>query len=175
MRAAVEPPLRGGTGFKPVPTVAQPTPAAVEPQPVSAELRTEGTQTTKGVTVKGNVSAREDVFIDGELEGTVRLADAILTVGPNGHVRAEIEAREILVEGRVQGKLHGHDRVRISPSGWVRGDVLTHGIVIEEGAFFLGRVEVLRPEEAQGIRTAGSVVGAAAVQAVSVQAKDQVE
>ncbi len=151
--------------------VPRPVPVG-ERSPVPMEPRVAASQVSKGVAVKGEISGREDVFIDGVVEGTVRLEGASLTIGPNGRVTAEVEAREIVVHGRVQGNLRGRDRVRIARTASVRGDVLTHCIAMEEGAVFQGRVEVVRPEEGRAAGTPGSVVGGEAFRAISARKQE---
>ncbi len=82
------------------------------------------------------------MYIDGEVEGKIHLGKSAVTVGPNGRVSADIEAREILVQGVVRGKLQGSDRVVLGRSSRVNGDVTTQHIVIEDGAQFRGHVEM---------------------------------
>jgi cytoskeletal protein CcmA (bactofilin family) len=83
-----------------------------------------------------------DLYIDGEVEGKIHMGKSAVTVGPNGHVSADIEAREIFVQGAVQGNLLGSDRVVLGRSSHVDGDVTAQRVVIEEGASFRGRIEV---------------------------------
>ena len=96
---------------------------------------------TQGIKIKGEVSGREDLVLDGEFEGKIHIADGIFTVGPNARINAEIEAREIIVRGEVIGTLKG-DRVQVSSTGRVTGDMETRGVVIEEGAVLRGKVDV---------------------------------
>ena len=121
-----------------------PAPRAVEIAPPSAipSPATEATRLTQGITVKGELRGDMDLYIDGEVEGKIHMGKSAVTVGPNGHVSADIEAREIFVQGAVQGNLLGSDRVVLGRSSHVDGDVTAQRVVIEEGASFRGRIEV---------------------------------
>jgi cytoskeletal protein CcmA (bactofilin family) len=126
---------------------APPTPPEVRPpEPVRAAVRgSEGTTLGKSVVIKGEITGRENVFVDGEMEGSIRLTDANVTVGPAGRVTAGIEAREIEVHGQVRGTLQAAERVRIGRSGKLYGDVVTRRIAVEEGAVIQGSVDTARP------------------------------
>jgi cytoskeletal protein CcmA (bactofilin family) len=95
----------------------------------------------KSVLVKGELSGSEDLYLDGEVEGTIELRDHSLIVGPNGRVRANISAREVVLHGKAEGNIHGTDRVELKKSCVLVGDITTQRIVIEDGAFFKGSVE----------------------------------
>ncbi len=97
---------------------------------------------TQGIKIKGEISGREDLFLDGTFEGKIHIADGSFTVGPNARVNAEIEAREIIVRGEVIGTLKARERVQVWSTGRVTGDMETRGIVIEDGAILRGKVEV---------------------------------
>ena len=91
--------------------------------------------------VKGEITGSEDLFIDGNVEGKVTFRNAVLTVGPNASVKGDIDAREIVIRGRVEGKLEGSDRVQIWSTARVNGDIRSQRIAIEDGAEFRGKVE----------------------------------
>jgi hypothetical protein len=74
-----------------------------------------------GIRIKGEITGSEDLFIDGNVEGKVTFRNAVLTVGPNASVKADIDAREIVVRGRVEGKLDGSERVQIGSTAKVIG------------------------------------------------------
>ena len=97
---------------------------------------------TQGIKIKGEISGREDLFLDGVFEGKIHITDGSFTVGPNARVNAEIEAREIIVRGEVIGTLKASERVQVWSTGSVTGDMETRGIVIEEGAVLRGKVDV---------------------------------
>lgn len=100
----------------------------------------------KSVMVKGNIISREDLTIDGEVEGTVELHDNRLTIGPNGKVSASIKAREIIVLGAINGNVEAADKIDIRKEARLVGDIKTARIVIEDGAFFKGSIDIVRPE-----------------------------
>ena len=102
---------------------------------------------TQGIKIKGEISGREDLFLDGAFEGKIHIADGSFTVGPNARVNAEIEAREIIVRGEVIGTLKARERVQVWSTGRVTGDMETRGIVIEDGAILRGKVEVRQKDE----------------------------
>jgi cytoskeletal protein CcmA (bactofilin family) len=115
---------------------------------------------SQGIKIKGEVTGKEDLFIDGTLEGKLDLIGGSVTVGPNGKVKADIQAREIIVRGSVQGKLNARDRVQLWNSGSVTGEVQTERLSIEDGALFRGKVEAGKPlgknSEASSSAAAGS-------------------
>jgi cytoskeletal protein CcmA (bactofilin family) len=159
---------------------AHPPAAASHPGPAersgpAPEPRSETTRITKGVAVRGEISGREDLYIDGEVQGSIRLADAGVTVGPNGRVTAEMDAREITIHGRVEGSLRARERVAVGRSGNVTGDVATHRIVIEEGAVFNGTIDIVRPEDARAPRANAAVATGDAYRGVRLEAKDSVQ
>jgi len=121
---------------------AEPLASAPPPQPAAL-----AGHLTISHTIRGEISGREDLFVDGEVEGKIHLQDAKIVIGPNGRVTADIEAREIMVLGRVKGNLHGHDSVTIGRTGNVAGDVATRYITIEDGAQVQGSFDVTRAEE----------------------------
>jgi len=100
---------------------------------------------SQGIRIKGEITGSEDLFIDGNVEGKVTFRNAVLTVGPNASVKGDIDAREIVVRGRVEGKLDGSDRVQIWHTAKVNGDIRSSRIAIEDGAEFRGKVEAGKP------------------------------
>jgi len=97
---------------------------------------------SQGIRIKGEVTGSEDLFIDGHFEGKVNLSNGSLTVGPNGEVKADIFAREVIVRGRVDGKIVGREKIQLWSTGNVAGDLQTERLVIEDGAVLRGRVEI---------------------------------
>ena len=104
-------------------------------------------QIGKSLRVRGEISGSEDVTIDGEVEGTVELKDNSLTIGPNGKVHANVTAKSITVLGRLEGNVKAGERVEISKTGSLEGDLVTPRIVIEDGAVFRGSIDILKPGE----------------------------
>jgi cytoskeletal protein CcmA (bactofilin family) len=101
---------------------------------------------SQGIRIKGEISGRGNLFLDGVFEGNIHIADGSFTVGPNARVTAEIEAREIIVHGEVIGTLKG-EHVQVSSTGRVTGDMETRGIVIEDGAVLRSKVQVRQEDE----------------------------
>ena len=89
---------------------------------------------TRLLVVKGEITGREDLFIDGEVHGKIRLDEAKLTIGPDGRVMGDIEAREVVVRGEFKGNIKGPERVQIAGSGRATGEISARLISIEEGA-----------------------------------------
>jgi cytoskeletal protein CcmA (bactofilin family) len=102
----------------------------------------EATHIGKSIVIKGEVSGSENVYVAGELEGSVELLQGDLTVGPDGRIRANAQARRIMVHGRVDGNLYGTKRVDLKQSAVLVGDICSPRIAIEEGASLTGSVLV---------------------------------
>ena len=96
----------------------------------------------RSVTIHGEIAGSEDLYLDGEVRGTVTLAGNRLTVGPNGIVVADLEVRDIVVYGRVEGNITASGRVDLRQTAEVAGDILTSRLSIEEKASIRGRVDV---------------------------------
>jgi cytoskeletal protein CcmA (bactofilin family) len=126
---------------------------------------------TSTLVIKGEVRGSEDLYIDGEVQGTIHLTNGRVTVGPHGKISANVDAREILVRGKVTGALRGRDRVEIGSTGEVRGDISTSRIAIGEGAQIHSKVEIARADTTQNNRGAAkSGNSMAATQAAGMQA-----
>src|SRR5947209_15130429 len=97
--------------------------------------------------IKGEITGNEDLQIDGSVEGLVQLDDRRLTVGAAAKVTADIIAREVCVYGTVKGNLRAKDRIEIKKDGSVIGDLTTARIMIEDGAYFKGSIEIDRSAE----------------------------
>jgi cytoskeletal protein CcmA (bactofilin family) len=96
---------------------------------------------SQGIKIKGEVHGTEDLFVDGQVEGRLDLGGASLTIGPNGTVKADITAREVIVRGRVDGKIIGRERVQVWKTGEISGEVTCERISIEDGGAIHGKVE----------------------------------
>jgi len=95
-----------------------------------------------GIKIKGEVTGSEDLYVDGVVEGKLTLTtNSCLTVGPNGSVKADLNAREIIVRGKVEGKITARDKVQLGSTGQVTGEVQTDRLTIEDGALLRGKVE----------------------------------
>jgi cytoskeletal protein CcmA (bactofilin family) len=141
----------------PQPTTAK-APERPAPVPRPASAKTEGiamrplSTTPSGSTarlgaslhIKGEISGNEDLHIDGSVEGLVQLDDRKLTVGATAKLTADVVAREVVVYGSVKGNLRARDRIEIKKDGSVVGDLTTARIMIEDGAYFKGSIEIDR-------------------------------
>jgi len=153
------------------------------PAPASTPVREPGTAhsvssvpsacISQGIRIKGEVTGSEDLFVDGHVEGKVNLSNGSLTVGPNGDVKADIVAREVIVRGRVDGKIVGREKIQLWSTGNVAGDLQTERLTIEDGAVLRGRVEIEtgkpvdKHAEARGAAAGTSKGGAVSVGAGS--------
>lgn len=112
--------------------------AAPAPLPVSPRA---AACISQGIRIKGEITGKEDLFVDGTVEGKLDFGNASVTVGPNGKVKADISAREVIVRGTVDGKIEGTEKVQLWNSGRVTGEVRTERLAIEDGALLRGKVE----------------------------------
>jgi cytoskeletal protein CcmA (bactofilin family) len=96
----------------------------------------------KSVVIKGELSGSENLYVDGNVEGKIELRNHILTIGPNGNVRASVSAKSVVIHGKLDGAIDAIDRVDLRKSAVVNGDVTTQRISIEEGAFLKGKVNI---------------------------------
>ena len=104
---------------------------------------------TSSLLIKGDICGCEDLYINGEVHGAIHLPDGRLTVGPNGKISADVDAREVIVRGNVEGTMRVHDRLEVASTGEVRGDVETPRFAFEDGAQIHAELEIKRPEEPQ--------------------------
>jgi len=154
-RPATPAPVTSSAASEPVP--AAPRPVATS----SADQATIG----KSLVIKGEVTGSESLYIDGRVEGSINLSGNRVTVGRNGVVSANINAREIVVLGKVRGNLTASDRVDIRSDGSLTGDVVAARISIEDGAFFKGGIDIRKAgQKANGeeVKTTGSAEAATA-------------
>lgn len=100
---------------------------------------------SQGIRIKGEVIGSEDLFVDGQVDGKLDIGGGSVTVGPNGKVKADISARELIVRGEVTGKVAARDRVQLWSTGRVHGQVQTARLAIEDGAILRGNVEAGKP------------------------------
>jgi cytoskeletal protein CcmA (bactofilin family) len=132
--------------------VAKPASAKTEEKTMSTDAMRPLSSTPSGSTarlgaslqIKGEISGNEDLHIDGTVEGLVQLDDRKLTVGASAKLTADVVAREVVVYGSVKGNLRARDRIEIKKDGSVVGDLTTARIMIEDGAYFKGSIEIDR-------------------------------
>ena len=116
----------------------------------------------KSVQIRGELTGSEDLYLDGEIEGTVDLRDHSLIIGPNGRIKANITARDLIVHGRVEGSVNATGRVELRKSCTLIGDVGTQRIVIEDGAFFKGAIDIRDRDTDSKVETRKPMAAAAA-------------
>lgn len=119
----------------------------------------------KSVRIKGELSGSEDIYLDGEVEGSIQLSGNSITVGPNGRVRADVSARNVIVSGSLDGNIQASERTEFRKSATVSGDVQTRRIAIEDGAYFKGKLEIL--PDAKPVSSAATVASTTAAPAAS--------
>jgi len=133
-----------GVPSQPVLSPASPAPGA---QPAAAESAAVPARGTSGLAanlkIDGEISGNSDLYIDGEIQGTIRMAGARVTVGLKGRIYADIEAREIAIHGAVEGSLHAAESVHLGAPSRVQGGVFAPRIRIDEGAFLRGTAETV--------------------------------
>jgi cytoskeletal protein CcmA (bactofilin family) len=133
---------------------AAPPQSAAQPQPAPAGTsnRPEASQTLekdivnigKSVVIKGELNGSEDLTIEGQVEGTIQLRDHVLTIGPNGKIKAQVFAKAVIILGEVTGNVTASEKVDIRDNGSVDGDIISPRVAIAEGAHFRGSVDMQR-------------------------------
>ena len=116
------------------------------------------------VVIKGDITGGEDILVQGRVEGTIRLDDHNLVVGPNGDISADVTAREIEIDGNIEGDITGHEKIIVRSSGRVKGNMKAPKVVLEEGSQFRGSVEM--DVDAKATQTASSSVSSAKVSSI---------
>jgi len=130
------------------PTPPEPIQQVTGPQPVVREVPKApiaNSRVTIGpsMIIKGDIVSSEEIYVDGEVEGKLELQQG-LTVGPHGKVKANIKAREVVVSGDVRGNVVVSEKITIHRNGSLIGDIKTAGIVIDDGAYFKGSIDIIR-------------------------------
>ena len=137
---------------QPQPTqMPQPQPVNATPMPVArpVEERRTGATLGKAVRIIGDVISGEDLYIDGEVQGTLEARDAKLTIGPNGKAKSGMKAREVVIQGHVHGDVEALQKITIRKEGSLIGNIRTAGIIIEDDAYFKGSIDIVRGAETQ--------------------------
>ena len=142
------------------PVEAPPAPPEVEtpmsePTPKSTNPSAAGSPHTllgRTVVAQGQISAGEDLLIEGQFEGNISLDDHCLTVGTEGHVKAEIRARQVVILGSVTGNVAAREKIEIRRTGHVVGDLVAATVAIEEGAYFKGSIDIARDDGSEASR-----------------------
>jgi cytoskeletal protein CcmA (bactofilin family) len=145
--------------------------AAATPRAVSSTATADQATIGKSLVIKGEVTGSESLYIDGRVEGSINLSGNRVTVGRNGVVAANINAREIVVLGKVRGNLTASDRVDIRSDGSLTGDVVAARISIEDGAFFKGGIDIRKAgQKANGAEEVKTTSTSPAVEAAAARA-----
>ena len=116
------------------------------PARVAEPARTGGT-IGKAVKIIGDVFSEEDLFLDGEIQGSLQAKNSRLTIGPNGRAKSDLAAREIEIRGQVQGNCEASQKITIRKEGSLVGNIKTMGIIIEDDAYFKGSIDIVRNTE----------------------------
>ncbi|HJZ76286.1 MAG TPA: polymer-forming cytoskeletal protein [Vicinamibacterales bacterium] len=127
----------------PAPTTQAGTPAP-RPAETTRVLEKDIVNIGKSVVIKGELNGSEDLTIEGHVEGTIQLRDHVLTIGPNGRIKAQVFAKAVIVLGEVTGNVTASDKVDIRDNGSVDGDIISPRVAIAEGAHFRGSVDMQR-------------------------------
>ena len=131
---------------EPLRSAPSPAPIAAAPRPEhSSSLPRQTAAIGSSMHIKGDIKTNEELLVDGEVEGSLE-SHSLLTVGPNGKVRANIKAREVIIFGRVQGNVDVTEKLAIREQGSLVGDIRTAGISIDDGAYFKGSIDIIRPD-----------------------------
>jgi cytoskeletal protein CcmA (bactofilin family) len=140
-------------GSQPAPTSAAPaapSPAveSARPQPITSVDTPRGLEKTvnigKSVIIKGELNGSEDLAIEGQVEGKIELRQNVLTIGPNGKIKAQIFAKSVVILGEVTGNVTASEKVEIRDNGSVDGDIAAPRVAIAEGAHFRGSIDMQR-------------------------------
>ena len=134
------------------------TPAAVQPD--ARRIERDIVNIGKSVVIKGELNGSEDLTIEGHVEGRIELKDHVLTIGPNGKIKAQVFAKAVIVLGEVNGNVTASEKVDIRDGGSVDGDIISPRVAIAEGAHFRGSVDMQRkgaqPAQGQGQQKAAA-------------------
>jgi cytoskeletal protein CcmA (bactofilin family) len=96
----------------------------------------------RSVVIKGELSGSEDLYVDGQVEGSIELHGNSLIIGPSGQVRANVNAKAVIVQGKLEGNIHASERAELRKSAVAVGDIITQRVAIEDGAYFKGKVDI---------------------------------
>ena len=133
----------------PGPAAHQPVSSAPAPQPEARRIERDVVNIGKSVVIKGELNGSEDLTIEGHVEGKIELKDHVLTIGPNGRIKAQVLAKSVIVLGEVNGNVTATEKVDIRDGGSVDGDIISPRVAIAEGAHFRGTVDMQRKTPGQ--------------------------
>lgn len=139
-------PASGQPASPPPPTPSAPA-AHASRTDASQSLEKSNVNIGKSVVIKGELNGSEDLTIEGQVEGTIQLRDHVLTIGPNGRIKAQVFAKAVIVLGEVTGNVTASEKVDIRDNGSVDGDIISPRVAIAEGAHFRGSVDMQRKSQ----------------------------
>ena len=145
-----------GTGVPPAPQPREPASPAGVPAAAARKPNTEPNRSMEGdvvnigksVVIKGELNGSEDLTIEGQVEGKIELRQHVLTIGPNGKIKAQVFAKSVIVLGEVTGNITATEKVNIRENGSVDGDITAPRVAIAEGAHFRGSIDMQRSGQA---------------------------
>jgi cytoskeletal protein CcmA (bactofilin family) len=105
----------------------------------------------RSMVLHGDLMGKEDLLIEGQFEGVINLPEHCVTVGTSGEVKAELHARQVIVQGKVTGNISAGEKIEIRKTGHVVGDLVAAAIAIEDGAFFKGSIDIVRESAGQAV------------------------
>jgi cytoskeletal protein CcmA (bactofilin family) len=146
---AVKPTVPAGSGSTPAPSVGIPPAAEAARAPIASNEPHRGMERTtvnigKSVVIKGELSGSEDLTIEGQVDGKIELRQNVLTIGPNGKIKAQVFAKSVVILGEVTGNVTASEKVDIRDNGSVDGDIAAPRVAIAEGAHFRGSIDMQR-------------------------------
>ena len=124
---------------------------ATRPDPITSQTGRDVVNIGKSVVIKGELNGSEDLTIEGHVEGKIELRDHVLTIGPNGKIKAELFAKSVVVLGEVIGNVSATEKVDIRENGSVEGDITSPRVAIAEGAHFRGSVDMANKGKGGGV------------------------
>ena len=142
------------TGTQPAPPAApvapvQPAPVSAAPQPDIRRNERDVVNIGKSVVIKGELNGSEDLTVEGQVEGKIELKEHVLTIGPNGKIKAQVFAKAVIVLGEVHGNVTATEKVDIRDGGSGDGDIVSPRVAIAEGAHVRGSVDMQRKGQPQ--------------------------
>jgi cytoskeletal protein CcmA (bactofilin family) len=145
---AVKPTVPAGSGSTPAPTAVPPAAEAARTHSAPSEPQRGMERSTvnigKSVVIKGELSGSEDLTIEGQVDGKIELRQNVLTIGPNGKIKAQVFAKSVVILGEVTGNVTASEKVDIRDNGSVDGDIAAPRVAIAEGAHFRGSIDMQR-------------------------------
>ncbi len=164
-RPASAPPVQAA----PVPEIRkEPVPVSSTPYRVPESDPRNTATIGKAVKIVGQIFTKEDLYVDGDVEGTIESQDNKVTIGPNGRVQAGIKAREVVILGQVKGNVEAADKVDIRKDARLEGDIVSARISIEDGALFKGSIDIRKADPKPGTGPTITAPAAAVSQASAV-------